>query len=291
MDKGFFSGVALRILAVFLVTAMSAVIRLVTVAVPDVPVGQIIFWRASVALIPIAGYMMVRGEFPVALTTRHPRLHITRSLLGVVAMFLMFTALRYLPVANAESLGYLGPVLALPLAAVMLGEQIRLVSKIAVGLGFAGVLAMMGAAFDMPGQGAVIGVVAAFLFACTTAFLRVYTKAMTATERPVTIAFYFAFTGAVVGALSAVIGWAVLPGWAMGMLALAGVLGGLGHIAGAEAMARAPVSVLAPLDFTGLIWAVGFDLILFSTLPTVWAWVGMALITGAAVLVMGRSGR
>ena len=70
-------------------------------------------------------------------------------------------------------------------------------------------------------------------------------------------------------------GWALLIG--------AGLLGGLAHIASTEAVARSPISALAVFDYTGLIWAMLFDLLLFSHVPTPLSWLGIIAIAAAAL--------
>lgn len=280
--KQFLEGIGLRLLAAFLMTAMSAAIH---AAAESVPIGQIIFWRSALALLPICLYMLWRREFPGALKTRRPGLHVTRSLFGAFSMAMSFLSLAYLPVANAQALGYLAPILVLPLATMMLGERLTGAVIVAVGLGFAGVLALLWNALSLPGDGAVIGVVAGLGYAFTMAFVRVHTKKMTVTESSSTIAFYFALVAAVVGLGSMPFGWAALNGAQMALLALAGLIGGVGHIVSNEAIARAPVGALAPFDFTGMIWALGFDLVLFSVVPAPLALIGVFAITMAALLV------
>ncbi len=281
-NNDFLAGVGLRLLATFLMTAMSAAVR---AAAETVPLGQIIFWRSILALVPICLYMMWRGEFPNALRTKHPGLHVTRSLLGVFAMGLFFTALAYLPLANAQALGYLAPILVLPLAGILLKEKLTFTVFAAVFLGFAGVIFLLWDAFTLPSEGALIGVVAGLIFAFTMAFVRVHTKTMTLTESSASIAFYFAVVGTFVGLASIAFGWISLSAATFGWLALAGLLGGIGHIVANEATARAPVSTLAPFDFTGLIWALGFDLVLFAIVPGPLGLIGVFAITFAALMV------
>ncbi|QOL80668.1 DMT family transporter [Pseudooceanicola spongiae] len=280
--RDYYAGIALRLLSAFLITAMSAAVHGVAATVP---VGQIMFWRSAIALIPILGYMAWRGNFPAALLSRYPRLHATRGLLGAVSMALSFLSLAYLPVANAQALAYLAPVLSLPMAAFLLREKLSAPIIAAVALGFAGVIALLWEALDMPGEGALIGVAAGLAYAFTMAFVRVHTKRMTVTESSSTIAFYFAVVAALVGLATLPFGWVALDGTHYVWLILAGLLGGIGHIVSNEATARAPVSTLAPFDFTGLIWALGFDLILFATFPGPLGLVGVAAITAAALLV------
>lgn len=281
-------GICLRLLSAFLITAMSAAVHQ---AAKTAPVGQIMFWRSAVALGPIALYMAVRGEFPQALYTQRPGLHAVRGALGAFSMAMSFLSLAYLPVASAQALAFLAPVLVLPLAALMLGEAVSLRLTCAVLTGFAGVLVLLWEALALPGQGALWGIVAGLAYAVTMAFVRVHTKQMTQSERPSTIAFYFALLCMAVGAASWPFGWAPLAqtGWVW--LGLAGLLGGLAHIASNEAVLRAPVSTLAPFDFTTLIWALVFDAVLFAVLPTPFGWVGIGLIAAAAFYVAMRPGR
>jgi len=281
-QNGFLQGVGLRLLAAFLMTAMSAVVHAVA---QEASLGQIIFWRSAVALFPICLYMAARSEFPHALRTQKPGMHVVRSLFGAFSMALSFLALAYLPVANVQAIGYLAPVLVLPLAAILLGERLTKAIIGAVIIGFGGVIALLWEAMSLPGEGAVVGVSAGLCFAVTMAFVKVHTKRMTLTERSSTIAFYFAVVAALAGLATLPFGWPTLALPQFGLLVLAGLIGGVGHIVSNEATARAPVSVLAPFDFTGLIWALGFDIVLFSNVPGAWGLLGVFAITLAALLV------
>lgn len=136
----FAAGAGLRLLAVFLVTCMSALIHAVGEAAA---LGQIIFWRSGVALVPILLYMAASGDFPSGLRTRRPGGHVMRSLFGAFSMGCSFLSLIYLPVANASALGYLAPVLTLPLAALLLGERLTPRLLLAVAAGFAGAMAFL----------------------------------------------------------------------------------------------------------------------------------------------------
>ncbi|PIB23144.1 hypothetical protein BFP76_08980 [Amylibacter kogurei] len=278
-----YNGIALRLLGALLITAMSAVVHHVA---KTVPIGQIIFWRSAIAIIPIVIYMMLRGQFPAALKTKHPKMHIIRGLFGVMSMALSFISLAYLPVANAQALAYMAPIITLPLAAIMVGESISKIVIFATAIGFGGVIAMLWDALSFGGDGAIIGVMAGLGFAVTMAFVRVHIKAMTATEHPATIALSFALVSTFVGIATLPFGW-IAPSFDTYLwLIIAGVLGGLAHIAGTEAVARAPVSTLAPFDYTGIIWALAFDILIFSQFPNVIVLTGAIAITLGALMVV-----
>lgn len=171
------------------------------------------------------------------------------------------------------------------MAATLLKEKLTSTIFVAITFGFVGVFLLLWEAFELPGDGALIGVGAGLAYAFTMAFVRVHTKTMTQTESSSCIAFYFAIVAAVVGLMTLPLGWVALSWSVFGWLALAGLLGGIGHIVANEALARAPVSALAPFDFTGLIWALGFDLVLFSTIPGPLGYLGVLAITSAALIV------
>jgi drug/metabolite transporter (DMT)-like permease len=275
-------GIGLRLLAAFLITAMSAAVHQLA---SDIPVGQIIFWRSAVAVGMICLYMALRREFPVAILTARPLAHVTRSAFGALSMVCSFVSLAYLSVANAQALAYLAPVLTLPLAALLIGERLTGRVMLATALGFGGVVAMLWQALSLPGSGAVVGVAAGLGYAVTVAFVRIHIKAMTGTERASTIAFWFAVTCTAVGLASWPFGWATPTGAQLGWLIATGLLGGMAHIAATEATARAPVSVLAPFDYTGMVWALGFDMVLFRAVPGPMGLAGVAAILAASLLV------
>lgn len=275
------TGFFLRILSVAMMIGMSACVH---AAAQFLPVGQVMFWRSGIALIAILAYMAWCHDLPAALFTKRPLAHATRGVFGAFSMLCSFASLAYLPVATSQALAYLAPILTLPLAAWSLGEKIAPKAVWAVALGMGGVITILWQALQLPGPGAWIGVAAGLSYAVTMAFVRVHIKALTQTERAATISFYFAVVCTLIGLASWSLGWEPVGLDVFWSLLGAGILGGLGHIVSAEAVARSSVGNLAVYDYTGIIWAVLFDLVLFGTVPGVWSMFGMALIVLAALL-------
>lgn len=133
-----------------------------------------------------------------------------------------------------------------------------------------------------------IGVLAGGAYAVTMAFVRVHVKTLTKSDSAAAIAFYFALTCSCIGLATLPFGWEALSLEVQGMLIAAGLLGGLAHIASTEAVARSSVSSLAALDYTGLVWAMGFDLLLFAHWPTPLSWAGIVAILVAATMGFWR---
>ena len=283
--------------ALWLSTGGLAVIAGMSAAIHEVaglvPTGQIIFWRSFVALFPILAYLAVRRELGQSVRTRYPHKHLIRGLLGCAVMFFSFVSLRYLSVGLATALTYLAPILSIAAAMMFLRERPGATIFVGVVLGFAGILLMlyptlMGAELR---NGTLIGVGAGVAMAATNALSRVQVKDLTRTEPPASIALSFALIGAFVGLATALFGWVELPMRELALLITAGLLGGFGHVLLTEAAARAPVSVLAPYEYNGIIWAFGFDLVLLGIVPTPWALAGAAVVVSAAALVAYGQGR
>lgn len=276
------AGILLRLVGIFLVTALSAIVHAIG---PAVQLGEIIFWRSAISLLPILLYMALRGQLH-SLRTKHPGQHLVRGLLGAAAMAFSFLSLMWLPVANATAIGFLGPVLSLPLAALLLKERIGPRPVIAVVIGFAGMMVMVAHAISAPQPGQLVGVLAGLGFAFTMALSRVQIRAMTAHESTGAIAFSFALIAALCGlALAPPWTWTMPDARIMGLLLACGLMGGVAHIATTEAMARVTVSALAAFEFTGLIWAAMFDLLIFGTVLGPFQIAGMLIIVAAAVVV------
>jgi drug/metabolite transporter (DMT)-like permease len=278
------AGIALRLLATLFFSLMSVSVRLASV---EAPVGQIVFWRSAVALVPIIVYLAWRGQLRHGLRTERPLGHVKRSLYGCAAMFFSFLSIAHLPLALATALSFLAPLIVVPLAIATLGERPGIVVVAATLLGFLGVGLMLWPAMVGPelAVGTLIGVGAGLACAATTALAKTEIKRLTATEAPAAIAFYFAIICAACGLATLPFGWADVSRTALLALIASGVFGGLAHIAMTEAVARAPVSMLAPLEYTAMIWALLFDLIIFALWPGLISLLGALLIVIAAACV------
>lgn len=276
--------------SLFTMTAMSAIIH---EAAKVVPIGQLIFWRSFVALGPILIYLAFRKELRTALQTRYPHKHLIRGILGAAVMMFNFIALAYLSVGLAQAISYLTPIMSICAAMVFLRERPSALVIGGVVLGLVGILLMLFPALvgTEIRQGTLIGVAAGLAMAATNALSRVQVKDLTRTDPPASIALSFAVVSSLVGLASIVLGWADLDTQTFMLLILAGVLGGMGHILMTEAVARAPVALLAGYEYTGIIWAFLFDVALLGVVLDAWSVAGAVVVVAAAALVAYGQGR
>jgi drug/metabolite transporter (DMT)-like permease len=277
------AGIALRLLATLFFSLMSLSVRLASV---EAPVGQIVFWRSAVALVPILVYLAWRRQLRHGLRTERPLGHVKRSLYGCAAMFFSFLSIAHLPLALATALSFLAPLIVVPLAIATLGERPGIVVVAATLLGLLGVGLMLWPAMVGPelAVGTLIGVGAGLACAATTALAKTEIKRLTATEAPAAIAFYFAVVCAACGLATWPFGWADVGHTALLALIASGLFGGFAHIAMTEAVARAPVSTLAPFEYAAMIWAILFDLAVFAL------WPGLISLLGALLIVIAAAG-
>jgi len=275
------SAIVLRVLAAAMATGIGICIHGASKA--GATTGQVVLLRAALSIPVLLLWASVTGPL-TALRPNSPRAHLMRGLLGGTVMILNFYALGQLPVAHAQTIGYLAPILAVPAAVLLLGERLSVKAVLAVSLGFAGTIAMLYTTAANPdwGRAELSGMIAGLCSAMLMALLRVYIRKMTLTETTGAIALTFAVIASGVGLLAILItGWTPMTGVLWGWLAAAGLFGAATHIAATEAARRAPIGVLAAYDYSGLVFAVALDFLLFSNLPGPWAWLGIALIVGA----------
>ena len=253
--------------------------------------GQAVLMRAGLSIPVLLLWGVLTAAPPSDWVPRAPRQHLLRGILGGLTMGLNFYALSQLPVAHAQTLSYLAPVLSVPVAVILLGERLSKRTVLSVATGFAGMIAMLYTATATPGWGwgEVSGMAAGIASAGIMAFIRVQIRAMTATETTLSIALSFAVIATAMGtAMVLATGWTAMTPTLWAWLLGAGVFGGTTHIMATEASARAPVTVLAPFDYAGLAFAVALDFVLFSHLPGAWGWLGIVLIAGAGVMTLWR---
>lgn len=285
--------IILKIASTLLFAVMSTCVRLSSA---EAPVGQIVFFRSIFALLPLVVYLSLRGQFPSGLATRRPGTHAMRSLFGCGAMFLSFTALAYLPQANATVLSFLAPLMLMIAGGLFLRERPHPLVYAGGAVGFGGIVltvlpALQGSEID---HSTLIGTAAGIIGAAFTASAMSQLKRLTHTEQPGAIALYFTLTSSVLGAASYFLGDWVMPSLSvMILLVCTGLLGGAAQIAMTEAFARAPASVVAPLEYTTMLWALTLDALVFRLLPDPVAFAGVVLIVISAILatVYGRRGQ
>lgn len=274
--------IATRLLSAFLFATMNAVIKLAQAH--GASLGEILFYRQFVAAI-LVGTVVVAGPGAVSLKTAKFPAHVLRAVVGLSAMACTFSAILALPLAEATTLGFTMPIFATILGALILREKTGIHRWGAVVLGFVGVLivAQPGAA-NFPIWGAVAGLAGAFLTAMVSILLRQISR----TEQTLTIVFWFSTLSLLpLGLVYAYAAQAHPPVTWLLMIGV-GALGGVAQLAMTSALGLGPVSVVAPMDYSSLIWAAVYGWVIFAVLPDAATWIGAPVIVASGLYIVWR---
>ena len=219
-------------------------------------------------------------------TTQRTGLVWIRGACLATASLLLCLALQRMPVAETSAIAFLAPVVVVVAAGPILGERIGARGWVAVFLGFAGVMLIV-----RPGSGLEpVGVICALASVIVATVYQLLSRLLALTESTLAMLFYSALIGTV--AFGAMLPWfwfgrapTLLEG---GLLATTGALGGLGHFLFTAAFRHAPASLLAPMSYLQLIWAMLLGWLAFNHVPDTFGLLGIAIVGGAGVLVALR---
>jgi drug/metabolite transporter (DMT)-like permease len=284
-----FKAILLKLASALLFAVMQTLVR----ALGDTfPVGQIVFFRSAFAILPVVLIYAWRHEIRAAMHTSHPLAHVSRGFTSVAGMFLNFAALARLPLVEAMAISFVSPLITVGFAAVFLKERVRIYRWSAVGVGFLGVLVMLaphltlfsGAAATASAAGAMLALAAAF----TNAGAVIQTRRLTDTETTPAIVFYFSLFCAVGGLLTLPFGWQTPTAVELVALIALGICGGLAHILLTESYRYAPASVVAPFDYSSILWAFVLGYAVFGEVPTTAVFIGSAIVAAAGLFVIWR---
>lgn len=282
-------GILLKVVAIGLFTIMAGMIK---EAVQSVPTGEAVFFRSFAALPVILIWLALRGDLPRGLRTKQPLMHLWRGLVGTTAMGLNFLGLGMLPLPEATALSYVTPIFTLILAALMLGERIRLIRISAVAFGLIGVLIMLSPRLGSSLQDtALLGALCILGASAARGFVQIHLRKMAQIEETAAIVFYFSLTASLLALMTLPFGW-VIPSTMEWMLLIgAGLIGGVAQILVTSSYRFAPASLLAPYDYASMLFAIVIGYIWFAELPTVVMLLGAAVVIAANVIVILREHR
>ncbi len=265
--------------------ATVGVVTCVHAAAETVPLGQLMALRATISGILILIYGLIVMQRSHLLPNRWAP-HFLRGTLACFAMLLSYIAFARLPVAQAQTLMFLAPLLAVPMAALRLKEELSKATFLGLTFGFIGTILILGLSFEL-GPYAIWGSICGIAAAVLIATIQITIRVMMVSETAISTALSFTFIVAVVSSVSIFRGdWIWPQENALWILVAAGVFGALNLVLFAESLARAPVTTLAPLDYTGLIWALLADWFIFAVRPGPLGLLGSLLVTIGALIVV-----
>ena len=242
-----------------------------------IPVLQIVWARLALgALVTLPAAAHHGGLIP-----ERPWLHTARACLLMSATFLFFSALKFLPIADALAIFFVQPLVLTALSPFVLGERVSLRRWIAVGVGFVGTLIII-----RPGMGAVNpGSLLARGSGTALALYLLLTRKISGQAPAIVTTFQTNAIGGLIASALVGLVWVAptAPQW--GLFVALAVIANLGHWLIVRAYDHAEASLLAPLAYTEMVTSTIFGLIFFGDFPDFWTFVGVAVLIACAVYI------
>jgi len=271
-------GILLIMSAVFMFSAMDTIAKFM---LKSYPMSALMWARYMVHVVVMAALLGPRMGTKL-FRTSHPWWQILRGVLLVASTTFFYFALRYLPLAEAAAISFVGPVLTALLSGPMLGDKVTRRQWIAVTLGFAGVLIIM-----RPGGG-LFSITALFPLAAAAAFsvYQIVTRKLAGREHPYTSLFYTAIVGGAITSIAVPLHWITPTLTQAGFVVCIGLLGGFGHLLLIRAMEHTSPSTLAPFVYSQLIWSTLLAYLTFGDFPEPINLFGMFVVLAAGLLAV-----
>ena len=245
---------------------------------------QILFLRNVIALPVTILIALSMGGTP-ALRSYRPAAHLVRGVLWVAATFLFFSSLRFLGLAEATALIFVAPVFITVLSALFLKDEIGWRRWLAVLFGFLGVLIVVrpgGASFQLA---ALLPVATALVYAV----LMLSARWVDPRESVWTLLVYLTGAGALLGGLIVPLVWVPVEIGDLWLFGAIAVFGTAGMTMMTQAFRLAPAVIVAPLDYTGLIWATFLGWLIWRESPDAMTWLGASIIIASGVFTIFRA--
>lgn len=271
-------GVALIVVAVFMFSSMDTLAKSM---LRHYPIGPLIWARYFIQFAFMIAVFSPRMGLGLV-RTKHPRLQILRGLLLVGSTAFFYLSLKYLPLAEAAAITFVGPVLVTAFSGPLLREKVSPRQWIAVVLGFAGVLVIIrpgGAVFS---PHVIFPLVSAVFFS----FYQIATRHVAGKENTLTTLFFSALVGAIATTLMLPFTWQRPEGLQWLFIVLIGVFGGLGHYLLIRAVEHASPMALAPFVYVQLVWSTVLAWLAFGDFPDSGTLAGMAVIVLAGMVAV-----
>lgn len=290
------TGILLKLTAMLAFTVMSACVKGLDGAIP---VGEVVFCRGFFALIPLCLWFVASSERITIPAAKNIGSLLAGSSAGLGGMFFGFLALAYLPLVNVTVLSYTTPLFTIMLAALLLGEKVRIYRWSAVLTGFIGVFITLSPKliFDATSGPAridgvaMVGTALALTGALCAAFSSIAVRHLNSIEKPSRIVLIYTLTGVVAGLTTIIFGWKMPDFHQFLLLAGGGLAGGIGQITMTLSLRHAQASLLAPFDYTTMIWAIALGYLFMAEVPTGATIVGALTVIAAGLFAMWRENR
>lgn len=272
-------GIAAMLIAVGFFALMDTFLKLFSTHYPALEVSAL-RGAASVPFVLLS--VLLTGRLRSLKPVRW-RLHLLRGVLAIVMLTTFVYAVRLLPLADAYSVFLAAPLIVTALSVPLLGERVDARRWIAIGIGMLGVLVVLRpSGIGLASFGALAALISALCYALSAISVRVLTR----TDSTASMVFWFMLMLAVFAGILAAPNWVPLQREHWPWLVAVGIFGAFGQHFITEAFRHAPASIVAPFEYTALLWAVAIDWVVWRHAPAPAMLAGGAIIIGCGLFLI-----
>lgn len=245
-------------------------------------VGQVLVIR-SIGSFIILGPMLARQGSAALFQIEMPRLQVLRVVLTTTDVALFYAAVAYLPLADVMTFYMAGPIYVAALSHFFLGETIGWRRWLAVLIGFVGVVIALKPSAAMLAWPSIFGLIGSLAFALTL----VLNRRLRGTS-DATLVTWQTVAALLTGIVLSIGNWRSVTLLDFAAMLALGVVAGSAHLMITRALKLAPASLLAPLQYSLLIWAIALGYLFFNDVPDAQILIGSAVIVVAGLFIFHR---
>jgi drug/metabolite transporter (DMT)-like permease len=273
----------LGFLYMFLSVCTFSVMDLLVKWSSNYPTGEVLFFRGFFGLLPTY-FLIPRNKLKTFYTTERSKEHLFRCLMGLIALIAIVVALRELPLAVVVSLSYAAPLFITVLSIFLLSEKVGVFRWLAVIIGFVGVIIIAEPGF----KGMNYLYFLPLIFCIGMAFVTITIRKLSTTEPIWLISIFFTITISIAGLATIPMGWKMPNFQDFILLALIGVTGGSANLFLTQSYKLSEVSLVAPLKYLALVFAIFFGYFIWNEIPTIKTLIGASLVVLASLIIFRR---
>ena len=249
----------------------------------EYPVGQVLFFRGFCGIIPIL-FLIPRERFLDFYKTERAFLHIKRCLAGLIALLSIFIALRNLPLATVVSISFAAPIFTTIFSIFLLNEKVGLYRWLAVLVGFIGIIVIAEPGFSSLNFYYVYPII----FCLGLSYVAIAIRKLSSTEPVWLISFFFSFSIMLLSFFSLYQKW-IMPNFIdLFLLSMIGILGGLANLWLSQSYKYSEVSLVTPLKYLALVFAIIFGYFIWEEVPTLKTLIGASLVIISSFIIFRR---
>jgi len=247
------------------------------------PLGQVIFFRGFFGVL-LYFLIMPRDRIKNFYYTKRPGLHFLRCFFGLIALLAIFTALRNLPLATVVSISFAAPIFTTILSIFLLSEKVGLFRWLAVIVGFIGIIIITEPGFTSLN----IYFIYPVIFCLGMSYVAITIRQLSTSEPVWLISLYFSVTITLASFFTIPYGWIMPDIKDLILLVSIGIFGGAANLWLSQSYKFSEVSLVTPLKYLALVFAIIFGYIIWNEVPSVKTLIGAFLVITSSIIIFRR---